>query len=186
MDTLELFGASVAEFDRRVAEIRDDQWADPTPCTDWNVRDLVNHLVAEDLWAPHLLAGATLADVRDRFDGDVLGSDPHQAWFSARDGALAAATHEALAGTVHTSMGAIPADAYLMQLFSDHLVHAWDLGRAIGGDEQMPVDLVERCYETAKPYEQSMNESGLFGGIIAPRPGASPPDELLALFGRRS
>ncbi len=186
MDMPALFRASVGEFDRRVAAIRDDQWAAATPCTEWDVRDLVNHLVAEDLWAPHLLAGATLEEVGDRFDGDVLGSDPRQAWISARDGALAAATHEALVGTVHTSMGAIPADAYLLQLFSDHLVHAWDLARAIGGDEQLPPDLVERCYEASKPYEEMMKGSGLFGQTIAPPPGASPQDELLALYGRRS
>ncbi len=186
MDTLELFRASVGEFDRRVAAIRDDQWGDATPCAEWSVRDLVNHLVAEDLWAPLLLAGATLEDVGDRFDGDVLGSDPHQAWSSARDGALAAATDDVLAGSVHTSMGVIPADAYLLQLFSDHLVHAWDLARAIGGDERLPADLVERCYEAAKPYEQMMKGSGLFGDTIVPPPDASPQDELLALFGRRS
>ncbi len=186
MDTLELFRASVGEFDRRVGAIDDDQWAAATPCTEWSVRDLVNHLVAEDLWAPLLLSGATLEEVGDRFDGDVLGSDPRHAWSSARDAALAAATDEALAGTVHTSMGEIPANDYLLQLFSDHLVHAWDLAQAIGGDDHLPADLVEHCYEAAKPYESMMKGSGLFGETIAPPPGASRQDELLALFGRRS
>ncbi len=186
MDTLDLFRASVGEFDRRVGAVGDDQWTNPTPCTDWSVRDLVNHLVAEDLWAPHLLSGATLEEVGDRFDGDVLGSDPRQAWRSARDRALAAATQEALAGAVHTSMGVMPANDYLLQLFSDHLVHAWDLAQAIGADEQLPPELVAHCYEAAKPYEQMMKASGLFGETIDLPPGASPQDELLSLFGRQS
>jgi len=36
----------------------------------------VNHLAGEDLWAPPLLAGSTIAEVGDRFEGDVLGAEP--------------------------------------------------------------------------------------------------------------
>lgn len=185
METLDLFRASVGEFDRRVSTIRDDQWTDATPCIDWCVQDLVNHIVGEDLWAPPLLAGATLEEVGDRFEGDLLGDDPRRAWDSARDGVLAAAIPESLAGTVHTSMGDIPAGEYVLQLFSDHLVHAWDLARAIGADEQLPTDLVEHCFEGAKPYEQMMKDSGQFGETIVPHPSASTQDKLLAMFGRR-
>src|SRR5260370_8838595 len=32
-----------------VAGVRDDQWDAPTPCTGWNVRDLVNHVVGGNL-----------------------------------------------------------------------------------------------------------------------------------------
>src|SRR5437764_1113118 len=31
--------------ERLIAAVRDDQWTEPTPCTDWNVRDLVEHVV---------------------------------------------------------------------------------------------------------------------------------------------
>jgi len=35
-----------------IAGIRDDQWSAPTPCTDWTVHDLVNHLVGVSLVSP--------------------------------------------------------------------------------------------------------------------------------------
>ncbi|HEX2117585.1 MAG TPA: maleylpyruvate isomerase N-terminal domain-containing protein, partial [Acidimicrobiales bacterium] len=72
-DLVALFGRAVEGFGRDVAAVRPDQWRDPTPDDEWDVRALVNHLVIEDLWAPPLLDGLTIAQVGDRFDGDQLG-----------------------------------------------------------------------------------------------------------------
>ena len=49
---------SVEEFGVRVGQIRDDQWEAGTPDTEWNVRDLVSHVLSESLWAPPLFAGS--------------------------------------------------------------------------------------------------------------------------------
>ncbi|MDQ3985484.1 MAG: maleylpyruvate isomerase family mycothiol-dependent enzyme, partial [Actinomycetota bacterium] len=75
-DLVAQFKKAVEEFDRRVEQIRDDQWELPTPCSEWNVRDLVGHLVYEDKWAAPLLEGQTIEQVGDRFEGDLLGDDP--------------------------------------------------------------------------------------------------------------
>ena len=83
MDIPAMFRGAVAEFDARVRQIGDHQWQAATPDEDWAVRDLVNHVAGEDLWAPPLLAGSTIAEVGDRFDGDVLGADPKAAWSAA-------------------------------------------------------------------------------------------------------
>ena len=56
--------------------VKNDQWVDPTPCTEWSVRELVNHVVAEELWTAPLLRGKTIREVGSQFDGDVLGEDP--------------------------------------------------------------------------------------------------------------
>lgn len=54
---------AMTEFDTRVRAIGDDQWDNGTPCAQWTVRDLVQHLVSEQLWAPRLLDGATLEEI---------------------------------------------------------------------------------------------------------------------------
>ena len=59
MDIPAMFRAAVAEFDARIRQIGDHQWQAATPDEDWAVRDLVNHVAVEDLWAPPLLAGST-------------------------------------------------------------------------------------------------------------------------------
>src|SRR3954447_25950451 len=103
---------ALAAFDRTVHLVKADQWDNSTPCTEWTVRDLVNHLVSEQLWVPRLLGGATLAEVGDSFDGDVLGEDPVGAWESA----------SALARQAWTEPGA-----------TDRLVHL-SVGRSAAAD----------------------------------------------------
>ncbi len=55
----------------------------PTPCAAWNVRDLVNHVVAQARRVAPLLAGVTLNEVGEQLDGDLLGDDPVRAWDGA-------------------------------------------------------------------------------------------------------
>jgi uncharacterized protein (TIGR03086 family) len=184
-EIVDFYRRAVDEFDRRVAEISDDQWTDPTPCSDWNVRDLVNHVTAEDLWAPLLLEGRTLEEVGDRFDGDVLGDDPRAMWSAARDGALTA-VKGSLPQQVHTSMGEIATDEYLGQLFADHLIHGWDLARGTGADEELDPELVSLCYRLSLPAADLMQASGLFGSQVVAPAGSGPQVRLLALYGRRA
>src|ERR1700732_1097333 len=77
-------------FVERARQIGEQRWSAATPCTEWDVRMLVNHVAGEYLWVPEILAGRTIAEVGDRLDGDVLGGDPLAALIAARDAALVA------------------------------------------------------------------------------------------------
>lgn len=187
MDVPELHRRATDAFDQRVRAIGDDQWHLPTPCSEWDVRDLVNHVTAEDLWTAPLLAGQTIEQVGDRFDGDVLGSDPKGAWARAVAEARQAVQEEgAMERTVHLSFGDFPGGEYALQLFTDHLIHAWDLARAIGADETLDDDLVAACAEWFDAAEDSYRA----GGAIADAPevpaDADAQTRLLARFGRRA
>jgi uncharacterized protein (TIGR03086 family) len=72
-----------------IAGVRQGQWAAPTPCQGWNVRALVNHVVSGNLWAAELAAGATISEVGDHLDGDVLGADPLGAYDASAKAAAA-------------------------------------------------------------------------------------------------
>ena len=87
MDVIVLHKRTVEAFLERVESIGDDRWSGPTPCPDWDVRALVNHVVGEDRWTAPLLGGSTIAEVGDRFEGDLLGADPVE---SANDAAAEA------------------------------------------------------------------------------------------------
>ncbi|HEX2805210.1 MAG TPA: TIGR03086 family metal-binding protein [Kineosporiaceae bacterium] len=184
---LALYGRACAAFDRQVRAVRDPWWSAPTPCPDWTVRGLVNHVVVEDLCAAELLAGRTLADVGSSLDGDQLGAVPLQRWSEATQRALAAAAaNGAMDRPVELSFGVVPGSEYAMQLFADHLVHAWDLAIALGTDLRLDSDLVEACLEWFADVEDAYRSAGAIGPRIQLPPGADRQTTLLAAFGRTS
>lgn len=162
-ELLAAHAAALDLFGRRVHDILDDQWDHPTPCTDWNVRDLVAHLVSEQLWAPPLLAGETMESVGDALDGDLLGEDPVGAWEAAARGAREAfAAPGALDRTVELSYGPSDADHYCGQMTTDLIIHAWDLARGIGATEHLPAELVAFADRETAPYADDLSGSGVF------------------------
>jgi len=185
MDTTAIFREAVAEFDARVRQIAEDQWQARTPDEEWNVRDLVSHVVSEDLWAPPLLAGSTIAEVGDRFDGDVLGAEPKASWTLASAAAVHAVEENgAMDRIVHLSFGDFPGREYAMQLFADHLIHAWDLARAIGADESLDTRLITSCAAWFDEVEDAYRSAGAIAART-PVPGdADAQTVLLARFGR--
>ena len=184
-DLVALFARAVDQFGPRLAAVG-ERWEDPTPDADWDVRALVNHVIAEDLWAPPLLQGMTIAEVGDRFDGDQLGDDPGAAWAAAASAAIAAVTEDgALHRTVHVSFGDISGREYVSQLTCDHLIHGWDLARAIGADEHLDAELVDFAYDFLGPQVEGWRSAGAFGPNVELPAGASRQDQLLALTGRQ-
>lgn len=186
MRLLEAHQRAMREFDSRVRQIGADQWNNPTPCTEWSVRDLVNHLTSEQMWAPWLLDGATLDEVGDRFDGDVLGDDPVATWTEASTLARRAwEAPKATTGQVHVTGGRIPAEEYGWQMTLDLTVHAWDLARGIGADEALDAELVDTVYEMVESQVDSFQGLGIFA---PPQPVAADADtqtRLIAALGRR-
>jgi len=181
---VDMYRRSVEEFGQRVMAVGVGDWGRPTPCSEWSVRDLVRHLVYEELWAPPLLAGATIADVGDRFEGDILGDDPQVAWKEAAAQALAAASPGALERTVHLSFGDFPGQDYLGQLTADHVIHAWDLARSIDADDRLDPELVEFVYNFMAPQAEQWAAAGVFAPQVDLPADADPQSKLLALSGR--
>lgn len=180
-------GEAIALFGTRVHQVRDDQWDAPTPCEAWTVRDLVGHLTVEQLWVPRLVRdGATIEEVGDEFDGDQLGDDPVGAWDRAAVAAVAAFSEPgALDRTVHLSSGPSGAGAYCSQMMMDAVVHAWDLSRAIGADEQLPPEAASAALREVEPYADDLASTPMFADPVPPPPGADDLTRLLCLLGRR-
>jgi uncharacterized protein (TIGR03086 family) len=190
MHVTDLHRRSVDEFAGRLdalGSLGDEGWRGPTPCPEWDVRALLNHVVYEDLWTVPLMEGATIEEVGNRFDGDVLGGHPLTVARSACEAATMAAASGIVAGnTVHLSFGDTPADEYAYQLAADHLIHGWDLAAATGGDRTIDPELVAACADWFVDREELFRSAGAIG----PRPQVADPEpddpqaRLLLAFGR--
>src|SRR5207245_11112241 len=130
-----------------------------------------------------LLAGCTIAEVGDRFEGDVLGAEPKATWTAASAAAVRAAGEDgAMDRIVHLSFGDFPGSEYTLQLFADHLIHAWDLARAIGVDERLAAGLVDSCADWFGAVEDAYRGAGAIAAR-PPVPGdADAQTVLLARF----
>ncbi|MFC4786872.1 TIGR03086 family metal-binding protein [Nocardioides sp. MAHUQ-72] len=183
MDLNTLYARTVEGWAERVNAVPADRWGDPTPCRDWTVRDLVNHVCGEDLWTTPLVEGSTIAEVGDRFDGDLLGADPiRSALDAAREATRAVAGSLPSGGTVHLSYGEEKLEEYVHQLAADHLIHGWDLAVATGGDPRLDPALV---HEVAAWFAER-EEMYRAAGVVGPRASShgDPQGDLLAGAGR--
>jgi uncharacterized protein (TIGR03086 family) len=185
MALIDLYRDSVSAFAARVARVRPDQWQAATPCLDWNVRALVNHVVAEERWSVPLFAGATVAEMGSRFDGDLLGEDPvHRAAEAAEDAKAAVSETGILDRSVHLSMGDTPGVEYIHQLFADHLVHGWDLAVATGTPSDVDPAAARACLDWFRDREDLYRASGAIGPRLEIASDAGDQAQLLAAFGR--
>ncbi len=184
MDDVTAFRRATDGFLRRASRVANDQWSAATPCTEWDVRALVNHVAGEYVWVPEMLAGKTVADVGDRFDGDLLADDPMGRLREARQAALTALkTPGALERTVHLSFGDVPAADYARQMTIDSTIHAWDLARATGGDEVLDAELVALSYAELQRSADDWRSAGVFGAPTQPVDDSTQA-KLLAITGR--
>src|SRR3954454_20296718 len=164
-----------------VAGTRLDQVSDPTPDGDWDVRTLLNHLIAGNFWAAELAAGKTIEEVGDRLDGDLVGTDPMAAWEpSAKAAAAAFEAPGALEAPCAVSYGPVPGEVYAGHRFIDVLVHGWELARATGQSTALDPQLVTAAEGVIRPQYEALLASGAFGTPVPVADDADPQTRLLA------
>jgi uncharacterized protein (TIGR03086 family) len=168
--------------------VRDDQWAEPTPCTDWTVRQLVNHLVGGNrLFAAILRRELTLEPgAPPRPPTDNLGDDPPAAFRAAASAVLDAFRQPGVMEQAFTvPLGTVPGAVALHLRKTELLVHGWDLARATGQPLRFPEQLAQQELEFSRAS---------LGSIPPDRTPFAPPtsvpdtapaiDRLAALLGR--
>jgi len=186
MAALDLLSRADDGFTQRLALVRPDQWAAPTPCTEWDVRALVNHVVGANRRYTMLLHGATTDEVEATRAVDHLGDDP-VASFAVTEAELKAAFAEpgAMARTANHGAGERTGAQLLEMRVVDIAVHTWDLARAIGAGESLDPDVVA----FALTFQDTFDAGRRRGAFAAP-PGKTPVGSsaqarLLYLAGRR-
>jgi uncharacterized protein (TIGR03086 family) len=175
MDLVDRYNNAAQGFSARLDAVRDDQWANATPCVDWSARQLVDHVIDVQRAIPEGLGMA----VKD-------GADPKATWNAVRDSAMTVLRKPGvLEQTMPGRGGEVPVEMSVGIRLGDLIVHTWDLARATGGDERLDADTAAIVLERLKPNDEILRSSGTFGPKVEPPAGADPVVELLCFTGRR-
>jgi uncharacterized protein (TIGR03086 family) len=174
-------------FRQRLAEIEAGDWTRPTPCDEWSVRDLVNHVIGGNVRYVMILGGDPADAVLRTSEQDWLGADP----LGSFDDAFARVTEAfslpgiLTAGVRHPKLGAMTAAQLRVLRVNELTVHAWDLARAIDSDDRLDEQVVSWLLERLEPLLSTAATSGLLKpGPSDDLPAASPQGSLLQLHGR--
>ena len=165
MDVIELHRRSVAEFVDRVAigARRTVGRSDAVPRSGMSGSSSTTSS-AENRWTAPLLAGATIAEVGDRVRRRPAGSRPRGGGRQAADEAVTTVAEVVPAGgKVHLSYGDEDMVEYVRQLAADHLIHAWDVAAATGGDTTLDPELVAEVGAWLADREELYRGAGLIG-----------------------
>jgi uncharacterized protein (TIGR03086 family) len=184
-DIAELHAQALDATERIVAGIPAGRWHADTPCDGWDVRALLNHLVAGNWWAGELAAGATIEGVGGRLDGDLLGGDPLASYqASAKAAAEVFRRPGALDAPCAVSYGPVPGSVYAGHRFFDVFIHGWDLAFATGQDTTLSAGLMRECEEILCPQLEALRVAGALAAPLPAAPGASAQTRFLAMLGR--
>jgi len=179
--TLELLEHALAQTGALIDGIRPaDQGQLRTPCTDWDVRALVNHIVYD------LQTFARQLDGRERgqADADLIGDDWPAAYRGAAATLLETWRRQDLDGVLRTRIGEFPMRWAIGQHLADVAVHGWDVARATGQQAELDPQVGQAALDWARENLKSQFRGAAFGPEV-PAPADAPLyDRLAAFFGR--
>ena len=154
--------------------VRPEQTALATPCTEWDVAALLEHMAG----GPAYLLGALGAE------GVDPGAWPAQSVVDAVVGRLSepgALDRRCLSPAGFEWSVAEAAAGTAM----DQLIHTWDLAVALGADRTVDAELTDAVVAMFLPQMPEVGrQAGFVGPAVAVAAGASPRDVLLGAMGR--
>lgn len=187
MQPQSLVAAAAAPTIETVRGIAPDQLDARTPCDEYDVRGLVNHLL---FWGPSLAGAARKEPVsppagREQ-DVDLVTPD----WarrLEAQTEHLVASWSEPDAWQGVTRMGGpmeLPGSMIGGMVLGELVVHGWDLGRATGQDPQWTDEVLEVTYDMVAKTAEQGREMGVYGPEVPVPDTAAWLARILGLTGR--
>ena len=177
-DPITLLDQASAVFADVLRNVRPEQMALPTVNDEWDVRALINHLVAGNYWA----AEVTRKGSGLRASGDVIGDRPPLDAYTASAQEMIAAFREpgALERQVSLPFGEMPAAGFARFRFNDMIAHAWDLAQATGQNRDIAPELSEIAIVNARERLEGRDRAQTPFKDEVPVPADAPAADRLA------
>lgn len=175
------FSAATAWVTALMSAVTPAQLADPTPCTEFDVRTLCGHLIATARRA------AALGEGTDVFAVDVVQPE-HDAdsYAAAAARAIELWSDDAkLTELVRVPWGEVPGAGALWGYINEELAHGWDLAQATGQPAEADASAAATTLAVAQLFiPAERGEQIPFDAPVPPRPGAGPTETLANWSGR--
>ncbi|GAA5027996.1 TIGR03086 family metal-binding protein [Terrabacter aeriphilus] len=167
-----------------VAAVPSDGWNQPTPCAEWTVREVTNHLVGGICLYTDELNGVA---ARAEHESDWLGADAVAAFqAAATDDVAAWARRDALTGTLTLGLGTLPAPLAAVIHLTEILVHGLDLAVAIDREDLADQNACAALLDTMEQMGgvDAYRVPGVFGPAVTISGHQPAHRRLLAYLGR--
>lgn len=180
IDQLEAVMPQVTAVVDRIAGM---QMNDPTPCADFTVHGVLNHMFVGGGTFAHLFRGEEPPEVTPpAVYGWVPAAEFREAMSDLVD---ATRSPGALERNIPTPVGEMPGETFARFVAVDALIHGWDLARATGQPYDPPEELVQVIDRFARAaITPEVRATGMFGDPVGAPPDASTLERLVAFSGR--
>ncbi|MCC6314132.1 MAG: TIGR03086 family protein [Thermomicrobiales bacterium] len=183
-DILSLYDRALDRTRQLAANIRPDQYAKPTPCSEWDVRALLNHLADLQRMTVAAVGGADTQQTElVRGDADPVAA--FEAAATQARGALHAPGF--LEREFPAPWGSVQGSRLAGILFLDLLLHGWDLAKATDQPTELDPELCSIALAMGKAMmkPEFRQAGGAFGPEVPIANDAPVCDRLAAFYGRR-
>ncbi|MDH3302910.1 MAG: maleylpyruvate isomerase family mycothiol-dependent enzyme [Acidimicrobiia bacterium] len=168
-------------FDAVIQRVPADRWDEASPCDGWCARDVVAHAAG----VVDAVAQMTRTGENALPETPDPGDDPVGLWNSSRDSLLEALDEPGALGKVGNYwFGESTIEDILAFSQWDPLIHAWDLGQAVGLEAHTNQDLAESSLEIIGANAETLRAMSLMGPEVQVPADADPMTRLLGLTGR--
>jgi uncharacterized protein (TIGR03086 family) len=167
-----------------VSGVSDDALSDPTPCPDWDVRALANHMLGTIEAMRRVGAGEDL-DEDDPWG--AAGDHMSERWrddLGERLSGFAEAWDSSEAFEGEAMGGKMPKQMIGLMAYTEALLHGWDLARASGQEVAYDEGVVAAALEAMGQIGEMGRQQGAFGPLVDLPREATALDQVLAQAGR--
>ncbi len=184
MDAVERIEKATQEASNAVHGVKPDQLEQPTPCTEFDVRGLLNHL----LGGMNMLSTAASGGKAAMPDGDLVGdgSEVGARYDAARNKLLEAIREPGVFDkNWEMPFGTLPGQMMAGIAFVEHTTHAWDVRKATGQETALPDDLAQEALDLVTPMDAMWRMPGVCGPAVPVPDDAPVTDRLVGFLGRQ-
>jgi uncharacterized protein (TIGR03086 family) len=186
MDGFAALDLAHQEFDRALRAVGADQWSLPTPCAEWDVAGVANHVLAAGYYLMALLDGVSRNGALELLGQDYAKGDPLSAFTAQRPAVRTAfAAPGALEAVGHHVVADMTGAQLLRGAISETAVHAWDIMRATGTEPPLDPELAEVALEIMGVLAPVFTEWGFTAPSAEIGPDAPVQARMAAMAGRQ-